>query len=296
MFNYKIENGKLIKDNSNNGNIFVLNEYEFQNSSLYADYIHHNKTYLKYTKFEAYTDYIFFSLAVPNKQEIEKNSNMDIYIKNDSVVFVNSCDFVNNIINKITELTSAELTIAKFIYFFISIVIENDLLYIDKTEDKLTNIEENLLKGNIDNFNELISLPKKRLYVFYRYYNHLLDICQSLASKEALINDEYDTELIKLLTSRIDRLKNETAYLKEYVRQLQDTYQSQITAKQNDIMTVLTIVTTVVLPLSLIAGWYGMNFKNMPELMWKYGYIYVIVLSVLVVIICLLVFKKKKYF
>ena len=62
----------------------------------------------------------------------------------------------------------------------------------------------------------------------------------------------------------------------------------------NNTMKIFTVVTTVFLPLSLIVGWYGMNFTNMPELTWKYGYLAVILLSVAVVIFCFWFFKKKK--
>jgi magnesium transporter len=61
-------------------------------------------------------------------------------------------------------------------------------------------------------------------------------------------------------------------------------------------MKFFTVVTTIFLPLTLIVGWYGMNFKYMPELTWKYGYFAVIILMIAVVIACLILFKKKKYF
>ena len=59
-------------------------------------------------------------------------------------------------------------------------------------------------------------------------------------------------------------------------------------------MKVFTVVTSIFLPLSLIAGWYGMNFRFMPELSWRFGYPLVFILSAAVVIICLCYFKKKK--
>ena len=65
--------------------------------------------------------------------------------------------------------------------------------------------------------------------------------------------------------------------------------------KQNDTMRILTVVTTIFLPLTLVAGWYGMNFSNMPELSWKYGYPAVIVISLVIVMICLWTMKKKKF-
>ena len=59
-------------------------------------------------------------------------------------------------------------------------------------------------------------------------------------------------------------------------------------------MSILTVVTTIFLPLTLIAGWYGMNFPNMPEFGWKYAYPAVIIVSILVIILEIIYFKKKK--
>jgi magnesium transporter len=60
-------------------------------------------------------------------------------------------------------------------------------------------------------------------------------------------------------------------------------------------MTVLTVVTSIFLPLTLIAGWYGMNFRYMPELEWPYSYPVVIVVSIIIVVVCLVWFKRKKW-
>ena len=61
-------------------------------------------------------------------------------------------------------------------------------------------------------------------------------------------------------------------------------------------MKLLTIVTTIFLPLSLIVGWYGMNFQGMPELSWAYGYPAVIAVSVLIAVCLVIYFKKKRWF
>ena len=61
------------------------------------------------------------------------------------------------------------------------------------------------------------------------------------------------------------------------------------------IMTVLTVITSIFLPLTLIAGWYGMNFKYMPELEWRFSYPVVIIVSIAIVAACLTWFKRKKW-
>ena len=76
--------------------------------------------------------------------------------------------------------------------------------------------------------------------------------------------------------------------------QVRDLYQAQLDIKQNRIMTVLTVVTTIFMPLTLIAGWYGMNFRYMPELESRWGYPIVIAVSLLIAIVSLIFFKKKK--
>ena len=83
--------------------------------------------------------------------------------------------------------------------------------------------------------------------------------------------------------------------ISDHAAQLRDIYQSHLDIKQNRIMTVLTIVTTIFMPLTLIAGWYGMNFKYMPELESGWGYPVTIIVSVLIVLGSLLFFKKKKW-
>ena len=91
---------------------------------------------------------------------------------------------------------------------------------------------------------------------------------------------------------RFPRLKER---LREYAMQVSGEYQSQVDIAQNRVMQLLTIVTTIFLPLSLIVGWYGMNF-DMPELSWEYGYPVVIVLAVVIVAVLIRYFKRKKWF
>ena len=91
------------------------------------------------------------------------------------------------------------------------------------------------------------------------------------------------------------RLRDIVIGQREYVMQLRDLIQSQLDVRQNRIMTVLTVVTSIFLPLTLIAGWYGMNFRYMPELEWRYSYPLVILISIVIVIVCLLWFKRKKW-
>ena len=76
---------------------------------------------------------------------------------------------------------------------------------------------------------------------------------------------------------------------------LREAYQAQLSIRQNDLMKVFTVVTAVFLPLTLLTGWYGMNFAFMPELRWRYGYPAVMVLGAAIVGALLYWFKRKKW-
>ena len=97
------------------------------------------------------------------------------------------------------------------------------------------------------------------------------------------------------LDRRVDHLLESVRHLQEYTTQVREAYQAQVDIEQNQIMKIFTVITAIFLPLTLIVGWYGMNFP-MPEYAWSKGYAYVILLSVAVCIACFAAFKKKRWF
>jgi magnesium transporter len=74
-----------------------------------------------------------------------------------------------------------------------------------------------------------------------------------------------------------------------------DIYLSSISNKMNEIMKVLTIIATIFIPLTFIAGVYGMNFKYMPELEWQFGYFAILILMSVIGFFMLIYFRGKKW-
>ncbi|MFR1137986.1 MAG: CorA family divalent cation transporter, partial [Anaerococcus vaginalis] len=77
-----------------------------------------------------------------------------------------------------------------------------------------------------------------------------------------------------------------------YITNVKDSYTSKMDLSMNNTMKVLTVVTTIFTPITIITGWYGMNFENMPELKWNFGYMYVIGISLISVILVYLLFRR----
>ena len=157
-------------------------------------------------------------------------------------------------------------------------LVRDDLTALEQLEERITNLEQEVLADNTD-----------------RFYAQLADFGASLLEEADDLFDKRSTRRMNYFLRRVEALKNETERLREYAMQVSGEYQSQVDIAQNRVMQLLTIVTTIFLPLSLIVGWYGMNF-DMPELSWEYGYPVVIVLAVVIVAVLIRYFKRKKWF
>lgn len=188
-----------------------------------------------------------------------------------------------------------ESSTGSFFYEFLELLIARDLHHLQELEDRLGGLEEQVLAGEMEGFNGAMTALRKEVSGWLRYYAQLDDVVCEFQENENGYFTENELRLFRLAEKRIDRLQSEAQSLREYGLQVRELFQGEIGIRQNQIMKILTIVTTIFLPLSLIAGWYGMNFVNMPELHWKYGYPAVVCFSALVVLICLWIMKKKKF-
>ena len=195
----------------------------------------------------------------------------------------------------IKEKRTTENSTGRLLYFLLELLIAHDLHRLEEIEDRAGRLEDRVLAGELEGFSAPMSLLRKETMAWYRYYSQLGDVASELCENE---NDFFSPEecgLFRLFSERVVRLREESQLLREYCAQLQSLFQSEIDIRQNRIMQILTIVTTIFLPLSLLAGWYGMNFSGMPELHWKYGYPAIILVSIAVVVLSLWVCKKKKF-
>mgnify|MGYP002604202411 CR=1 FL=1 len=140
----------------------------------------------------------------------------------------------------------------------------------------------------------LTPAKRRELLRLKRYYEQLDSIFDELTANDNGLLSHASVRRMAILGGRMDRYLNAVRNLQESVTQLREAYQSQLSIQQNELMKLFTVVTVIFLPLSLLAGWYGMNFYNMPELHWQYGYICVIIISIVVIIAECIYFKKKK--
>lgn len=194
------------------------------------------------------------------------------------------------------QIKYPQITIEKLIYAFFSRLLYKDFKLLEKMEFDLAELEDRMdLNTNKKQFNTQLLLMKKKFLLIRNYYEQLIDIGEELRENDNNFFEDENLRYFKLFTDKVTRLVDNINYMHESLVQLREAYEVSIDINLNNIMKIFTVITTIFMPLTLIAGWYGMNFNSMPELKWKYGYISVIILSAAVVIICLWFFKKKKF-
>ena len=182
----------------------------------------------------------------------------------------------------------------QFLLLLFETMIQEEVFQLEALEDGLSAIETQLLEEIPETFDETIVSYQKKLTSLHTYYEQLMNVGDMMCSNLDNYLPESQRRFWEHFTARAERLHDHTETLREYLMQIRSLYQAQIDAQQNRVITMLTIITTIFLPLTLIAGWYGMNFPQMPEFGWKYAYLGVILISALIVIVEILCFKKKK--
>ncbi|HPZ00114.1 MAG TPA: CorA family divalent cation transporter, partial [Clostridiales bacterium] len=179
------------------------------------------------------------------------------------------------------------------------VTMNGDTLEINPKAFKLASyavVEDMLLRDALsDDFEVQLLQNRKQLTSLNRYYQQLLELLSTLASCPFPSVDKESRHLFGYLKNRVEIYHMEVQKLKEQLESLRDHYQLMHNEHQEEAVRFLTIATSVFMPLTLLTGWYGMNFSTMPELYWKYGYLVVILVAILILAVELFLFKKKKW-
>ncbi|MBR5683490.1 MAG: magnesium transporter CorA [Ruminococcus sp.] len=249
------------------------------------------------TKAEVNYDSLTGTFSIPDRKNISApNINFAFALDEKGIVFIDDSGFVNDTINNIISTKRwAVPSLERFIFDFLEQIVSRDQLFLERVDKELDTIESNILDGEINDPSQLVSRIRSDLRDLRVHYEQLLDLSQELEENENNFFNKENTRYFRLFSQRVSRLHDLTTSLREFSIQIRDLYQSQLDIKQNRIMAMLTVITTIFMPLTLIAGWYGMNFKYMPELEYKAAYPIVIAVSIVIVIVSLIFFKKKKW-
>ena len=249
------------------------------------------------TKAEVNFDSLTGTFQIPDRENLEEHEFCFAFALDEKgIVFIDDSGKAEQMVQSIRRTKRwREPSLERFLHDFLEQIVVRDLAIMERYEDELNQIEDTILssqgQGDLARVNEIRSNLLRLLVL----YEQIIDMTQELEENENSFFREENLRYIHLFMNYMTRRHSTAASLRDYTMQVRDLYDAQLEVRQNRIMTLLTVVTTIFMPLTLIAGWYGMNFRYMPELEWRFGYPAVIVLSVAIVAYCLILFKKKKW-
>ena len=251
-------------------------------------------------------DYVIGSLYVPDRQKLSDDYfKCGFCLNADNLVIADDSGKASEIFKSISKaqesvgMSSENVSAGRFLFDFLEFMTSKDTEFLDEYENSLSKMEDRVLNETSRvpaGFQNFISDSRKDLRHLKEYYRLLSEVIDVIEEGLAKMEDEASMQLFAYLGKKVGRLYSDTGEMAEYVLQIRDICRSKIAVKQNKIMQMLTIVTTIFMPLTVITGWYGMNFENMPELSWKFGYGVVALAAVLVIVVEIIIFKKKKWF
>lgn len=236
------------------------------------------------------------SFSIPNRTDITGDKSEFLFALDEKgIVFIDDGHFVKTRVSEIKKNKKWRLpSLERFIFDFMEKIVSDDLRMLDSYDKRLEKMEDDILSGRTGNVIEQLNDIRGDLLDLRAHYEQMVDFGQELQENENQFFAPGNLRYFRLITDRLERYRDQVIALREYSMQVRDLYQTQIDVKQNKIMAVLTIITTIFFPLSIVTGWYGMNFEHMPELAYRWAYPAVAGLCLLIVSVELIIFKIKK--
>jgi len=312
MQNFKIKDNAVIKIKdedisifSNDNTLCIISPNELE---LIKDIDKVSKYALKecqsnshHLRIDHHKEYIYGILSFVELRKRETGSiDFNFFLTNNALIIINKNEnkLLNKFIENVTDVeymqVYEEINPQVLLLHLINDIIESNENCIDKIENNLEELEEKILHNAVKGYSKEIATKSRLIMQLKHKVSSFPCLIKTLSYNEYGMFNEKQLRTIDILDYKATKMVDNAMLLRDYIAQVREAFESERDMKTNELMKVFTITTSIFLPLTLIAGWYGMNFTTMPELTWEYGYVYVIALSLSVALSLILFFKKKK--
>ncbi|MGW7899695.1 magnesium/cobalt transporter CorA [Staphylococcus shinii] len=284
--------------------------YDFQDPSeseneIFKSYFNFNKLEIddtvngtpraKYKVYDAYQYIVLHSIDTKSSG----NKALNLFIKEQVLITYHHQPF--SILTDLTHMLTIDnqkgLQTFDIALHIIDKMVDSyfDLIY--EIEDKVYEFEDYQLKGTpVKDIMEEVFKIRSNVIKMKRIVYPIQELVGNIKESSLLLVDEKNHMYIQHVEDHIIKQQNILKMSQEMTDEIKDNYSSYNSFKMNNIMQILTLVSVIFLPLTLITGIYGMNFTNMPELKWHYGYYIVLTIMLAISLGCIYYFKKEKWF
>lgn len=283
--------------------IDVLTTEEMQSRDLskvpHIDALRHNLSPIRFCKAEEFDSCIIGTLKIPIKPDVtEKFLSLTYLMQPHRLVFITDKSLLDALVTQVTQMKVIKTdSVGNFFSEFLMQCIHDDVSYLTSLEDRLIEMEDEIFSESSRprNLREFQSIRRNALRMS-TYYQQLTDMMEVLTGNENGLFTPEECSHFQLIGERAARLYDLTATIQQYGLQIHELEQAEIQNRQNTNMARLTVITAIFLPLTLLVGWYGMNFAHMPELNFRYGYPVMIGISLVVILLEFIYFKTHHFF
>lgn len=252
-------------------------------------------------KIDEYEDYIFGvfkMLYIDENQEIVSEHIAIILHENSVLVFQELKDDVFNAVRDRVKNKSGRVRVRGADYLFFALldaIVDNYFVVLELLNSKIETLEEEVYDNPSADVAHRIQDLKKEVLKVRRSIVPMKELIGRLEDTENKLITK-DTKLfLRDVKDHCIEINESLQIYREMSMSLMEMYMSNMSNKMNEVMKVLTIMASIFIPLTFIAGVYGMNFDNIPELHYEYGYPMVWGIMILMFIAMLIYFKRKKW-
>jgi magnesium transporter len=180
-------------------------------------------------------------------------------------------------------------------YALIDDIVDNYFIVMEKIEERVEDLEEELVVSATRESVWKINRLKKDMIFLRKAVWPLREVITGLERAESPLIKESTHIYLRDVYDHTIQVIDTLETLRDMVSGMLDIYLSSLSYKMNEIMKVLTLIATIFIPLTFVAGVYGMNFQYMPELTWEYGYFTVWGVMIIMVVLMLFYFRKRQW-
>jgi magnesium transporter len=181
------------------------------------------------------------------------------------------------------------------VYSLIDAVVDNYFLILEKLGERIESMEEDLVAEPTQKTLQQIHGLKREMISLRKSVWPLREAVSALERSESGLIGKPTHVYLRDVYDHTIQVIDTVETFRDMVSGMLDIYLSSLSNRMNAVMKVLTIIATLFIPLTFIAGVYGMNFKYMPELAWGWGYPAVLLVMAAVAVIMLVYFRRKKW-
>lgn len=180
-------------------------------------------------------------------------------------------------------------------YALIDDIVDNYFIVMEQIQERVEDLEEELVVHPLQQSLRKINQLKKEMIFLRKAVWPLRELITGLERTDSPLIQESTHIYLRDVYDHTIQVIDTLETLRDMVSGMLDIYLSGLSYKMNEIMKVLTLIATIFIPLTFVAGVYGMNFHYMPELTWEYGYITVWGVMIAIVIVMLSYFRKREW-